>query len=144
MLTRVQSTLCSGTSRPVPSKHGYTYHGSCQSHNLHVIVLVAFVSKNHPKPRRRHLVHLPRLASVLRSRPILLYTQNRYRNIHDASDAEMDNNTYRGLLFMDLQQPALSHTVLKEVEPVEIATIIGSIGGAWGKQLRRGIYKVGK
>lgn len=48
-----------------------------------------------------------------------------------------------GLLVLDILQPSLSHTVLDESDPVQIATIVGSIGGAWGKEGITGVYPLG-
>lgn len=50
----------------------------------------------------------------------------------DGFDPYFDDGS-DGLLIIWLKQTALSHTVLEEIDPVEIATIVGSIGGAWGE-----------
>lgn len=39
-----------------------------------------------------------------------------------------------GLLVVQFVLNSLSHTLLEEIEPLSVAAIIGSIGGAWGKK----------
>lgn len=35
---------------------------------------------------------------------------------------------------MHIWQPSLSHTVRKEIDPLEWAEIVGNLGGAWGER----------
>lgn len=37
-------------------------------------------------------------------------------------------------MFMQIWQPGLSHTVRKEIDPLEWAEIVGNLGGAWGER----------
>lgn len=37
------------------------------------------------------------------------------------------------ILFMEILQPDLTHTIRKEVDPLEWAELLGSIGGTWGE-----------
>lgn len=53
-------------------------------------------------------------------------------------DEEFGWNAYHrdgidGFLAFYLTQPALSRTVLEDINPVSIPTMIGAIAGAWGK-----------
>lgn len=34
---------------------------------------------------------------------------------------------------MHIWQPSLTHTIRKEIDPLEWAEIMGSIGGTWGE-----------
>ena len=50
--------------------------------------------------------------------------------------AGMTNETYpvdKAYMFMDVLQPALTHTIRREVDPLEWAELVGSIGGTWGE-----------
>lgn len=39
-----------------------------------------------------------------------------------------------GVVIVDLYQPALTHTVRKEVDPLEWTELVGNIGGTCGEQ----------
>lgn len=39
------------------------------------------------------------------------------------------------LMLVDLYQPELTHTLRKEIDPLEWAELIGNIGGTWGEQM---------
>lgn len=39
----------------------------------------------------------------------------------------------QGKWMLDLFQPDLSHTVRKEIDPLEWTELIGSVGGTWGE-----------
>lgn len=75
----------------------------------------------------------------------LSFTQFHYDYVYTEHEERTTwfTNAYGGLLFVFLEQPALSHTVLEEVDPVQIAALIGSIAGAWGKQFYKQRYNSG-
>lgn len=37
------------------------------------------------------------------------------------------------VMLLEILQPDLTHTVRKEVDPLEWAELLGSIGGTWGE-----------
>lgn len=38
-----------------------------------------------------------------------------------------------GVIYLDLSQPALTHTVQEAVDPLEWTELMGNIGGTWGR-----------
>ena len=46
-------------------------------------------------------------------------------------DDEYDQDV--AIMFMSIWQPSLTHTIRKEVDPLEWGEILGNIGGTWGK-----------
>ena len=48
----------------------------------------------------------------------------------------MTNETYivdKAYMVMHVLQPALTHIIRREVDPLEWAELVGSIGGTWGE-----------
>lgn len=37
------------------------------------------------------------------------------------------------VMLVEILQPGLTHTIRKEVDPLEWAEILGNLGGAWGE-----------